>query len=38
MDRFYWTPVTVVRGSDGNASELDYGKFRGMLKAAPARN
>lgn len=38
MDRFYWTTVTVVRGSDGSPVEVEYGKFRGILKATPAKN
>ncbi|MGD0144539.1 MAG: serine hydrolase domain-containing protein, partial [Rhizomicrobium sp.] len=33
MDRYYWNVVTVVRGKGGNPVELDYGKFRGMLRA-----
>jgi CubicO group peptidase (beta-lactamase class C family) len=36
MDRHYWTKVTVVRGTDGNPVELDFGKFKGMLRAVPA--
>ena len=32
IDRFYWINATVVRGQDGNPVELDYGKFRGMLR------
>jgi CubicO group peptidase (beta-lactamase class C family) len=37
-DRFYWSDVTVVRGKDGKPVELNYGKFRGKLRAVPARN
>ncbi len=32
MDRYYWTDATIVRDKDGNPTELDYGKFRGMLR------
>jgi CubicO group peptidase (beta-lactamase class C family) len=38
MDRFYWNPVSVVHGGDGNPAEVEYGKFRGVLKATPAKN
>ena len=38
IDRFYWIKATVVRGKDGNPVELDYGKFRGVLRAVSTRN
>ena len=38
IDRYYWVDATVVRGQDGNPVALDYGKFRGVLRAAPTRN
>jgi CubicO group peptidase (beta-lactamase class C family) len=38
IDRYYWINATVVRGQDGNPVALDYGKFRGVLRAVPTRN
>lgn len=38
MDRYYWTDVTIVRGKNGEPVELDFGKFRGVRQAVPARN
>jgi CubicO group peptidase (beta-lactamase class C family) len=35
IDRYYWTNVTIVRGKDGNPAAMEYGKFRGVLRAAP---
>jgi CubicO group peptidase (beta-lactamase class C family) len=32
MDRYYWVGATVVRGPDGRATELDYGRFRGYAR------
>jgi len=38
IDRYYWTNATVIRGQDGNPIALDYGKFRGVLRAVPTKN
>lgn len=32
MDRYYWTPTTVVRGPDGNPIALGFGNFKGMRR------
>jgi CubicO group peptidase (beta-lactamase class C family) len=31
MDRYYWNPVSVVRGADSNPVALDFNEFRGTL-------
>jgi D-alanyl-D-alanine carboxypeptidase len=36
MDRFYWSKTTIIRGADGEPSALEFGKFRGTVKATPA--
>jgi CubicO group peptidase (beta-lactamase class C family) len=35
MDRYYWTPVTVVQDAAGHPSALKYGKFQGSAIAQP---
>ena len=32
IDRYYWTNATIIRGKDGNPVELEFGKFRGVLR------
>jgi CubicO group peptidase (beta-lactamase class C family) len=32
MDRYYWNPVSVVRGADGNPVALDFNEFRGTRR------
>jgi hypothetical protein len=36
IDRYYWNDVALVRSKDGMPVELDYGKFRGLLRGAPS--
>jgi len=32
MDRYYWNPVSVERGTDGKAIALDFNSFRGVRR------
>ena len=32
IDRYYWSPVTLERGFDGNLISLDFGQFRGVRR------
>ncbi|HEX4300088.1 MAG TPA: serine hydrolase domain-containing protein [Gammaproteobacteria bacterium] len=35
MDRYYWTPATIVRDAAGRPAELKYGKFQGTAVSPP---
>jgi CubicO group peptidase (beta-lactamase class C family) len=36
-DRYYWSPVAVIRDSSGKLAALQYDKFKGTIASAPLR-